>query len=72
MDDLFEKMISGENINLAYEKAINNKRIRPDILKFSFSREKNLAEIEYKLKNKSFVHSPYFSFVVNDSKKRII
>lgn len=72
MDELFEKMISGENINLAFEKAIKNKRFRPDILKFSFNREKNLDYISRRLKDGTYRHSGYFNFVVNDSKKRII
>jgi len=72
MDELFEKMVSGENINLAFEKAIKNKRFRPDILKFSFNRERNLDHIIKGLRNKTYLHSGYFNFVVNDSKKRII
>ncbi len=65
-------MVSGENINLAFEKAIKNKRFRPDILKFSFNRERNLDHIIKGLRNKTYLHSGYFNFVVNDSKKRII
>ncbi|MDD3156526.1 MAG: hypothetical protein PHP14_04000 [Candidatus Pacebacteria bacterium] len=72
MDELFENMVSGENINFAFEKAIKNKRFRPDILKFSSQRERNLNRIMIELKNKTYNHGGYFNFTVNDSKKRII
>ena len=72
MDELFNRMVGEENINLAYEKAIKNKRFRPDVLKFSYTVEKHLVQIMKKLSNKTFTHSGYFNFVVNDSKKRII
>ena len=72
MDELFEKMTSGENINLAYQKSIRNKRFRPDVLKFSYNVEKYLVSMKYKLIHKSYKHGGYFKFIVNDSKKRTI
>jgi len=72
MDELFEELVSGENINLAYEKAIKNKRFRPDVLKFYRNYEMRLVDMMYKLSTKTYIHSGYFSFIVNDSKKRII
>ena len=72
MDELFEELVSGKNINLAYEKAIKNKRFRPDVLKFSRNSEKHLVQMKNKLSRKTYSHGGYFNFIVNDSKKRII
>lgn len=72
MDELFEELVSGKNINLAYKKAIKNKRFRPDVLKFYHNHEMRLVDMMYKLSTKTYIHSGYFSFIVNDSKKRII
>ena len=72
MDELFETMTSGDNISLAYQKSIRNKRFRPDVLKFSHNTEKYLVSIRHKLINKTYVHGGYFKFIVNDSKKRTI
>jgi len=72
MDELFEELVSNENIVLAYNKAIKNKRFRPDVLKFYRNYELRLVDMIYKLSNKTYTHSGYFSFIVNDSKKRII
>jgi hypothetical protein len=71
-DDLFEKLISDENLYYAYLKSIRNKRFRPDVLNFSYVLEKELMSIKKGFINHNYIHGNYYEFIVNDSKKRTI
>ena len=71
-DELFKKIIDNKNIYLAYLKSIQNRRFRPEILKFSYQLEKGLLFIKQNLADATYNHGNYYEFIINDSKKRII
>jgi len=71
-NNLYEKICSFENLYLAYLKARKCKRYRNEILKFSYNLEENLLKLRKELLSQSYRHGPYRTFIVNDSKKRII
>ena len=71
-NDLYNKICSFENLHLAYLKARKAKRYKSEILKFSYYLESNLLELQDELLNQTYKHGSYKTFVVNDSKKRVI
>jgi len=70
--NLFLKIISFDNIHLAYLKARKNKRYCPNVLTFFSNLTHNLLETRRELETGSYRHSGYNEFIVNDSKKRKI
>ena len=68
--NLFSKIISFDNIHLAYSKAKKNKRYNPNVLAFFSNLTHNLLEIRRELETGNYCHSGYNEFIVNDSKKR--
>ena len=72
LDYLFNKLISWENLLLAFKKANKGRRWRAEILGFTRHIVYNLVLIREALLKRTYVHSDYFIFIINDSKKRII
>jgi retron-type reverse transcriptase len=70
--NLFSKIISFDNIHLAYLKAKKSKRYNPNVLVFFGNLTGNLLEIKRELETENFIHSRYNEFIVNESKKRKI
>ena len=71
-DGLFDKLVSWDNILLAYAKAKKGKKGRVDVLEFARSSSFKLAEIQKELMNKTYRPGVYYTFTVHDSKKRVI
>ena len=72
MNNLFEKVVSFENIYLAYKKAKKCKGYKKYVLKFNKNLENNLLSIKRDLISGKYKHGKYKKFIVNDSKKREI
>ena len=70
--NLFDKICSFENLQLAYLKARKCKRYRSEILKFSYNLEENLLRLQQELLTQTYHHGSYREFIVCDSKKRKI
>lgn len=60
------------NLTLAWRKARKNKTLNADILNFEKDLEKNLIELHYELKNKTYKPKPLKTFVLRDPKTRVI
>lgn len=71
-ESIFEKIISLENLFLAWQEFAKGKRKKPDVQKFEFSLEDNLFSLYGALKNKTYQHSQYTAFNVCDPKLRRI
>ncbi|EKE16231.1 MAG: RNA-directed DNA polymerase (reverse transcriptase) [uncultured bacterium] len=71
-DDLFEKIISLENLFLAWSEFCRGKRKKKDVAEFEFDLENNLFALHEILKNKTFKHCKYTAFNVCDPKLRRI
>ncbi len=71
-DVLFQELTNDKNIYLAYLQSIKGRRFRPDVLNFSYILEQELVAIKNALISYGYIPGSYFSFVINDSKKRII
>jgi len=67
-----EEIISIENLFQAWNEFKKGKRKKKDVQVFERRLEDNLFELYFKLKNKTYRHGAYFSFYVNDPKRRHI
>ena len=70
--DAFEKIISPENLFLAWHEFKRGKRKKKDVQQFEFSLEDNLFQLHFELQNKTYQHSQYTAFNVYDPKLRRI
>ena len=72
MDKLFDRIISCENLFLAWKEFRRGKRGKTDVQTFEYRLEDNLFDIRSRLLDKSYRHGPYSSFYINDPKSRNI
>lgn len=70
--NLFEKIISPENLFLAWDAFKSDKQNRDDVQKFEWQLEKNILQLQRELKNKTYKHGPYIGFYIHDPKQRHI
>ena len=70
--DLFNDIISAENLFSAWDKFRNGKRNKKDVMIFEWNLEDNIFRLHRDLKNKTYKHGPYHSFKIRDPKPRDI
>ena len=70
--DLFNDIISAENLFSAWDKFRNGKRNKKDVRLFEWSLEENIFKLHRELKSKTYKHSSYTSFKISDPKPRNI
>lgn len=70
--NLYEQIISPENLFLSWEKFKKGKRNKRDVAKFEFNLEPNIFKLYRDLKEKKYRHGPYFGFYIRDPKVRHI
>ncbi len=70
--NIFEKIISPENLFLAWDAFKGDKRNKPDVLRFEWNLEQNIFRLHGDLKDRTYQHGPYASFYINDPKQRHI
>lgn len=71
-NNLFEKIISPENLFAAWDTFKRGKRKKPDVMKFERNLESNIFELRRDLRNRTYRHGPYTSFYIYDPKRRHI
>ncbi len=57
---------------MAWDEFKKGKRSKPDVMQFEYNLEPNIFKLYQELKNKTYQHSPYYSFYVKDPKIRHI
>ncbi len=70
--NLFEQIISLDNLFCAWREFQCGKMKKPDVREFAFALEDNIFSLHDELKNKTYRHSHYTSFYVSDPKLRHI
>ena len=70
--DIFDKIISLENLFLAWREFKCGKTRKIDTIQFQKNLKNNIFNLHVKLENKIYTHSNYFSFYVKDPKLRLI
>ena len=70
--NVFNKIISLENLFYAWNQFKLGKRSKSDVIQFEIELEKNIFNLHFELQNKTYNHGPYFGFIISDPKKRNI
>jgi len=70
--NVFEKIISLENLFLAWDKFKNGKQKKQDVQQFEWQLEENVFKLHRDLKYKRYKHGAYSSFYIHDPKQRHI
>lgn len=70
--DVFDDIISCENLLRAWREFKKGKTKKKDILEFDFNLEEDIFSLYRELKNKTYINKPYVPFYVYDPKKRHI
>ena len=68
----YADLITLENLFLSWKEFKKGKSKRKDVLEFEFNLEDNIFQLYQELKNKTYKHSEYSSFYVQDPKLRHI
>jgi len=68
----FEKIISVENLLLAWKEFIRGKRNKKDVQEFQLHFMDNVLSLHQDLKNRVYVHGGYHAFKISDPKPRDI
>jgi len=69
---MFEKIISLKNLFDAWGEFRKDKRRKKDVAEFELNLEDNIFKLHEDLANGNYKHGGYFSFFINDPKKRHI
>lgn len=70
--NLFDKIISVDNLLLADQKARRGKSARPDVQRHMLHQEERLLNLHQQLSEGTYVTSPYSVFKIKDTKERDI
>ena len=70
--NVFEKIISSENLFAAWDKFRSDKQKKRDVCEFEWELEKNIFELHRDLVNKRYKHGAHTSFFIHDPKRRHI
>ncbi len=71
-NNLYGQIFSMGNLTLAWRKARKGKTKSYDVIKFEKDIERNLLQLHYELKNKTYIPREMKTFVLRDPKTRII
>ncbi len=70
--NVFEKIISLENLFLAWDKFKSDKQKKRDVQQFEWKLEENIFKLHRDLKHRRYEHGAYTSFFIHDPKQRHI
>ena len=70
--NLFERIVSPENLFSAWDAFKSDKRSKPDVQSFEWNLERNIFQLHRDLKSKTYKHGPYKGFYITDPKLRHI
>jgi len=70
--NIFEKVISLENLFSAWDKFKSDKQKKRDVCEFEWCLEENVFQLHRDLTNKRYKHGAYASFYIQDPKRRHI
>lgn len=72
INNLFEKIVTYDNLVEAERRARRGKSHRPEVMKFMTNYEANLLAIQQMLINKTYKTSEYKTFIIYEPKERVI
>ena len=71
-DDVFSRIVSLENLFLAWREFRKGKRAKHDVQQFEFAPEDNIFQLHDELGSRAYRHDVYVPFSINDPKPRRI
>jgi retron-type reverse transcriptase len=71
-NNIFEKMISLENLFQAWANFKSDKQQKKDVRKFEWKLEQNIFRLHWELRGRTYTHGAYTSFHIQDPKQRHI
>lgn len=72
-DELFDKIVSKDNMNKAYRKALKGKgKYNPEAIEFSKDETYNLQKLTKSLMNETYTFDGYIRFPVFEPKERVV
>lgn len=71
-NDLYSKLCSYENLELALKKAKKRKTLKNYVIEFESEKENNLIQLKYELESFTYSPRPLTNFIVRDPKTRKI
>lgn len=71
-NNLFNNIVSAENLFSAWDKFKNGKRDKKDVQIFEWNLERNVFELHRDLASRTYTHGQYHSFKISDPKPRNI
>ncbi len=71
-NNVFEKIISLENLFLAWDSFKKGKLGKKDVQKFEWKLEQNIFQLHEELRRWTYNHGAYSSFYIQDPKQRHI
>ncbi len=72
VNDIFERIVSRENLFAAWDAFHSDKVNKPDVLDFELNLEPSLFQLHRDLRSKKYRHGSYTSFYIHDPKQRHI
>jgi len=70
--DIFEKIISLENLFRSWTDFRSDKQKKPDVRRFEWRLEQNIFQLHRELRGRTYKHGAYSSFHIQDPKQRHI
>lgn len=70
--DLYNQIISIENLFLAWKEFRSDKHYKKDVAEFEYKLEENIFELRQQLLTRQYKHGPYYAFYIQDPKQRLI
>lgn len=72
VNDIFERIISRENLFSAWDAFHRDKQRKPDVMRFEWELEPLVFKLHRELRMRTYRHGPYESFYIHDPKQRHI
>lgn len=70
--DLYEQIISLDNLFLAWKEFRGDKQYKPDVMKYEYQLEENIFSLHRSLRAQRYKHGAYEAFYIQDPKQRLI
>lgn len=71
-DHLYERLVSFENLHLAFVKTVRGKKSNPKVGEFARRWEEELFSLQQELEQKAYRPGPYRTFFIYEKKRRMI
>jgi len=70
--NLYDKIYDLQNLYAAYKICLRGKRLKKEVLPFTFNLSRNLCAIQRELQRKTYQVGKYFSFYIHEPKVRLV